>query len=196
MPDVADLNQFILKDLKKDFSESMLLCNAKRFAEAQGKTPVRQEPAPAASALHLEALTPGLRDVAFTADVVKALKKFDDRNQRRIAQRLADPRAMFGVADRNVFILSDLSKGVKKSRLLCNTRYFADVAVDADLAAAVDGVRLSEACYGMLRNLSAAQQARCALGLKTVDLATIGDPSAYILHSQVLRQFMAAPAPP
>ena len=196
MPDVADLNQFILKDLKKDFSESILLCNAKRFAEAQGKTPVRQEPAPAASALHLEALTPGLRDVAFTADVVKALKKFDDRNQRRIAQRLADPRAMFGVADRNAFILSDLDKGAKKSRLLCNTRYFADAAVDADLVAALDGVRLSEACYDMLRNLSAAQQARCALGLKTVDLATIGDPSAYILHSQVLRQFMAAPAPP
>ncbi|KAH8057424.1 ubiquitin-protein transferase [Aureococcus anophagefferens] len=196
MSGVTDPNSFIVTDLKKNPTKSTLICADRLLAGLLGKPPARPEPAPA-SERELEGLAPELRAVAvklaLAPDAVAALKKhLSGNHQGRAAQRLADPGVMFGISDPNAFILADLQK--KKKRVLLRDDV-GDAAVDADLVAAVDGLRLSEACYDMLRNLSKAQQARYASALRSVDFSTVGDPSACILRSQVLSE-ASPPATP
>ena len=136
----------------------------------------------AASASQLEALAPELQRVAdalaLTSDVAKALKKLSLAQQRRAAERLADPGGfLFGVLNRNGRILSDLTKG-KMAKLL--QEKLLRPSVDAALVAALDGRRLSNHCYRVLRDLDPERQALCALALESADLSTIKDVSGYI----------------
>ena len=142
---------------------------------------VREKHLLAASAGELKALTPELRSVAdalaLTSDVAKALKKLSLAQQRRAAERLADPAVMFGVLARNAFVLAELKKkegGRLQRDDLGNGR------VDVDLVAAVDGIRLSKNCYHLLRDLNRKKQALCALALESADFSKLADLSDFI----------------
>ncbi|KAH8090012.1 hypothetical protein JL720_6308 [Aureococcus anophagefferens] len=134
----------------------------------------------AASASELKALAPELRDIvdalALTSDVAKALRQLSLAQQRRSAERLADPGVMFGVLARNAFILAEL----KKQKQGCLLRDGHGASVDADLVAALDGLRLSKRCYRKLRDLNPKGQGFCALALESADLSTITDVSGYV----------------
>ncbi|KAH8090014.1 hypothetical protein JL720_6310 [Aureococcus anophagefferens] len=134
----------------------------------------------AASASQLEALAPELRRVAdalaLTSDVAKALKKLSLDQQRRAAERLADPGGvLFGVLNRNGRILIDLKKREMADLLRDN---LGRPSVDAALVAALDGRRLSKDCYRALRDLDPERQALCAAALESADLSTIKDPAS------------------
>ncbi|KAH8070899.1 hypothetical protein JL721_4816 [Aureococcus anophagefferens] len=134
----------------------------------------------AASASELKALAPELRDIAdklaLTSDVAKVLKKLSLAQQRRPAERLADPGVMFGALARNAFILAEL----QKQKRGCLLRDGHGASVDADLVAALDGLRLSKRCYRKLRDLNPKGQGFCALALESADLSTITDVSGYV----------------
>ncbi|KAK7234164.1 ubiquitin-protein transferase [Aureococcus anophagefferens] len=135
----------------------------------------------AASASELNALAPELRSVAdalaLTSNVAKALKKLSLAQQRRAAERLADPGVMFGVLLRNAFVLAELKK---KERGCLLRDDLGNGRVDEDLVAALDGFRLSKDCYRSLRDRSRKKQALCALALESMDLSKITDLSGYI----------------
>ncbi|KAK7247679.1 ubiquitin-protein transferase, partial [Aureococcus anophagefferens] len=136
----------------------------------------------AASASELEALAPELRRVAdalaLTSDVARALKALSRVDQRRVAERLADPGGLlFGMLSRNGWIRADLSKG-KTGNLLQEKLWRP--SVDAALVAALDGRRLSNHCYRALRDLDPERQALCALALEAADLSKLTDLSGYI----------------
>ena len=136
----------------------------------------------AASASELEALAPELRRVAdalaLTSDVARALKPLSRVDQRRVAERLADPGGLlFGMLSRNGWIRADLSKG-KTGNLLQEKLWRP--SVDAALVAALDGRRLSNHCYRALRDLDPERQALCALALEAADLSKLTDLSGYI----------------
>ncbi|KAK7249301.1 hypothetical protein SO694_00047138 [Aureococcus anophagefferens] len=83
---------------------------------------------------------------------------------------------MFGVLARNAFILAEL----KKQKQGCLLRDGHGASVDADLVAALDGLRLSKRCYRKLRDLNPKGQGFCALALESADLSTITDVSGYV----------------
>ncbi|KAH8070898.1 hypothetical protein JL721_4815 [Aureococcus anophagefferens] len=142
---------------------------------------VREKHLLAASASELNALTPELRSVAdalaLTSDVAKVLKKLSLAQQRRAAERLADPGVMFGVLLRNAFVLAELKKK-EGGRLLRDD--LGNGRVNVDLVAAVDGIRLSKDCYHLLRDLNRKKQALCALALASADFSELADLSGYI----------------
>ncbi|KAH8074611.1 ubiquitin-protein transferase [Aureococcus anophagefferens] len=129
----------------------------------------------------LNALAPELRSVAdalaLTSNVAKALKKLSLAQQRRAAERLADPGVMFGVLLRNAFVLAELKK---KERGCLLRDDLGNGRVDEDLVAALDGFRLSKDCYRSLRDRSRKKQALCALALESMDLSKITDLSGFI----------------
>ena len=135
----------------------------------------------AASASELNALTPELRSVAdtlaLTSDVAKALKKLSLAQQRRAAERLADPGVMFGVLLQNAFVKNELNK---KERGCLLRDDLGNGRVDEDLVAALDGFRLVKRCYRSLRDLNRKKQALCALALESMDLSKIKDLSDFI----------------